>query len=224
MTKTVTAIGVLISAMATSLLAQRFDNLVRADFFAGYRGDSARLARGMATCEQALAKDPADAPALVWHGGGLLFLSGQRFREGDWRGGLEMQNRGLKEMDDAVALRPDSLETLIPRGATLLASAPYFPDDGSARPILLKAVGDYEKVDRLQGAVAVPRAAHSRGELLGGLAVGYRLLGDRDNATKYLQRIVAELPGTPYAAKANEWLARPGDVKKTDRFCLGCHE
>ena len=61
-------------------------------------------------------------------------------------------------------------------------------------------------------------------ELLGGLAVGYRLLGDRDNATRYLKRIVAELPGTPYEARAKAWLASPDGVKKTDRFCIGCHE
>jgi hypothetical protein len=224
MTKTVTALGIVISTMAVPLLAQRFDNLVRADFFAGYRGDPARLAHGMEICEKALATDPTDAPALVWHGGGLFYLSGEKFRDGDWRGGLEMQSRGMKEMDDAVALRPDGLETLIPRGAVLLASAPHFPDDATARPILLKAVGDYEKVNRLHGAGAAQRAVHSRGELYGGLAIGYRLLGDGDNATKYLKRIVAELPGTPYEAKANEWLAHPERVKKTDRFCLGCHE
>ena len=224
MTRTMTALGVLMATAAVPLLAQRFDNVVRADFFAGYRGDDTRLARGMETCEQALARDPHDAPALVWHGGGLFFLSGQKFRAGDWQGGLAMQERGLKEMDEAVALRPDSLETLIPRGATLLASAPHFPDDASARPILLKGVGDYEKVERLQSGGTGLQAAHSRGELLGGLAVGYRLLGDRDNATKYLKRIVDELPGTAYAAKASEWLAHPEAVKKTDRFCLGCHE
>jgi hypothetical protein len=224
MKKSMMALGIVIVTAAVPLLAQRFDNLVRADFFAGYRGDPARLARGMELCEKALAQDPKDAPALVWHGGGLFYLSSEKFRDGDWRGGLEMQNRGLKEMDDAVALRPDSLETLIPRGATLLASAPYFPDDAAARPILLKAVTDYEKVDRLRAAGGAQRAVHSRGELYGGLAVGYRLLGDRDNAAKYLKRIVGELPGTPYEAKAAEWLAHPERVTKTDRFCLGCHE
>lgn len=223
MTRLQAATSILVVAVAAPLLAQRFDNVVRADFFAGYRGDQARLARGMETCEKALAADPNDAPALVWHGGGLFFLSGQKFRAGDWKAGAEMQQRGLQEMDRAVSLQPDALATLIPRGATLLASAPFFPDDASARPLLLTAIADYEKVNRLQGAAA-QRAIHSRGELYGGLAVGYRLLGDHDAAAKYLNRIVAELPGTPYAAQASAWLAHPDQVKKTDRFCLGCHE
>ncbi len=159
----------------------------------------------------------------MWHGGGLFYLSGAKFRDGAWKVGAEMQARGLAEMDRAVALEPDSLETLIPRGATLLAAAPHFPDQGAARPLLAKAVADYEKVDRLQGPAA-RRAVHSRGELYGGLAVGYRLLGDPDRAATYLQRIVDELPGTSYAAKASAWLAHPENVQRTDRFCLGCHE
>src|SRR3989442_1518273 len=113
MTRTTTALAILLTTAALPLLAQRFDNLVRADFFAGYGGDEARLARGMEACEKALAADPRNAAALVWHGGGLFFQSGIKFRAGDWRSGLDLQQRGLKEMDDAVALAPDDLETLI---------------------------------------------------------------------------------------------------------------
>ena len=52
---------------------QRFDMVVRADFFAGFAGDEARLAKGMATCEEVLAVTPNHAEALVWHGSGLAF-------------------------------------------------------------------------------------------------------------------------------------------------------
>jgi hypothetical protein len=141
MTRTMTAVGILLATAAAPLIAQRFDNVVRADFFAGYGGDAARPARAMDTCEKALAADPKNAAALVWHGGGLYFQSGQKFRAGDWQAGLEMQQRGLKEMDEAVALRPNDLQTLIPRGATLLASAPFLPDP-DARPLTQKGVGD----------------------------------------------------------------------------------
>lgn len=214
MTRSQAAASILVIAIAVPLLAQRFDNVVRADFFAGYRGDQARLARGMDTCEKALAADPNDASALVWHGGGLFFLSGRKFRDGDWKAGTEMQQRGLQEMDRAVALQPDGLATLVPRGATLIASAPFFPDEASARPLLLTAIGDYEKVDRLQDPAA-RRAIHSRGELYGGLAVGYRLLGDHDTAAKYLNRIVAELPGTPVRG-TGERVARPPRAGEED--------
>jgi tetratricopeptide (TPR) repeat protein len=223
MKRAMTALAIFFAAAAAPLLAQRFDNVVRADFFAGYQGDAARLARAMDTCEKALAADPKNAAALVWHGGGLYFQSGQKFRAGDWQKGLEMQERGLKEMDDAVALRPDDLQTLIPRGAVLLASAPFLPDP-DARPLTEKGIADWERVLELQRGDATPRAVHSRGELLGGLAIGYRLLGNEEKSAAYLKRIVAELPGSPYAERAAGWLEHPASVKKTDRFCIGCHE
>src|SRR4051812_12527716 len=49
---------------------ERFDEIVRGDFFAGMMGDTARLERGMKYCEEVLSKNPKHAEALVWHGGG----------------------------------------------------------------------------------------------------------------------------------------------------------
>jgi len=221
MKRTLTACGVVLVTAAAPLLAQRFDNLVRTDFFAGYRGDAARLARGMETCEKALAADPTNAAALVWHGGGLYYRSGQKFRAGDVQGGITLQARGLKEMDDAVAMRPDDLQTLIPRGAILLASAPFVPEP---EPLARKGIADWKRVLALQRPSAAQLSVHSLGELLGGLAVGYRLLGDQAKSSAYLRRIVDELPGSPYAERATTWLANPAGLKKTDRFCIGCHE
>ena len=221
MKRTLTALVILVTTAAGPLLAQRFDNLVRADFFAGYGGDAARLTRAMETCEKALAADPSNAPALVWHGGGLFYQSGQKFRAGDIQAGIAMQTRGLKEMDDAVAMRPDDLQTLIPRGAVLLASAPFLPEPET---LTRKGIGDWEKVLGLQRPSMSRLSVHSRGELLGGLATGYRILGDQANTTAYLQRIVDELPGSPYAERAKGWLANPTSIRRTDRFCIGCHE
>jgi len=222
MKRSMSALGVVLVTAAVPLAAQRFDNIVREDFFAGYRGDAARLARGMETCERALAGDPKNAAALVWHGAGVFFQSGQRFRAGDWQAGMEMQTRGLAEMDDAVALRRD-VQTLVPRGAVLLAAAPFMPDS-MAKPLLQKGIADWEKAAELQRAGAMPLSVHARGELLGGLAVGYRLLGDREKTTAYLKRIVDELPESAYAARAAAWLEHPDRIQKTDRFCIGCHE
>ena len=47
---------------------QRFDYLVRADFFAGVAGDEARLAKAIDRCERALEVNPKHPEALVWHG------------------------------------------------------------------------------------------------------------------------------------------------------------
>jgi hypothetical protein len=38
-----------------------------------------------------------------------------------------------------------------------------------------------------------------------------------------LERLVRELPGSPYEKQAKHWLANLSAVGKQERFCLGCH-
>ena len=68
--------AVLIAASSQNQAPEtRLDLIVRADFFAGMFGDTARLDRGMRYTEDILRHSPRDHPrhaqALVWHGGGL---------------------------------------------------------------------------------------------------------------------------------------------------------
>src|SRR5262245_25743879 len=107
---------------------RRFDEIVRPDFFAGFRGDAARLQRGMKRCEEALAADPGNADALVWHGAGLMFLAGEAAARQDFQTAIERATRGREEMDRADRLAPDSLSVLLVRAVTLNASAPRIRD------------------------------------------------------------------------------------------------
>src|SRR5689334_10931479 len=129
---------------------ERFDFLVREDFFAGFEGDQAAFERGMKTCEDVLAKNPKHAEALVWHGGGLVFRAGQQFQKGDLQHGMETWNRGLKEMDEAVGLEPENVGVRIPRGATLLVASRFARPENESHRLLELAVSDYEKVLQLQ--------------------------------------------------------------------------
>ena len=77
-----------LSSIKSAPAQQRFDLKVRNDFFAGFAGDKAALARGMKACEEVLAADPTNAEAMVWHGSGVLVggagpVRRGRFREGD---------------------------------------------------------------------------------------------------------------------------------------------
>src|SRR5690348_3912511 len=113
-------IAFLLGFLTTVRLApaqERFDLKVRNDFFAGFAGNEAALARGMEACEAVLAKNPNDPQALVWHGGGLLYQAGGAFQRGDQNKGIDLWTRGLKEMKTAVELDPDSVGVRIPRGA-----------------------------------------------------------------------------------------------------------
>ena len=202
----------------------RFDTLVRNDFFAGMMGDIARLDRGMKYCEDILTKNPRHADALVWHGGGLLTRAAQAYTRGDGQLGDALWQRGLKEMNDAVALEPENLGIKIGRSATLigLAQSGWDASDSQARALLRSALADYELVYRLQRPNFQKLGAHSRGELLFGLASGWSILGERQKALEYLRLILKECRSTAYEAEARRWLQRtPLPVIQHD--CIGCH-
>ena len=106
---TVLFAALLLSQAAPRSADQRFDMVVRSDFFAGFAGDEARLKKGMDACEKALADNPKNAEALVWHGSGLAFQAGAAFRTGDAQTGGGLWTRGMEEMDRAVSLEPDNV-------------------------------------------------------------------------------------------------------------------
>jgi tetratricopeptide (TPR) repeat protein len=201
----------------------RFDNLVRGDMFAGMAGDAAALARAMKFCEDTLVKNPKHPEALVWHGSGVYFLAGRAFQTGDFAGGMELFAKSIREMDEAVALLPESITVLIPRGAVLLEGSKHVPDPVQARMQLGKALGDYEKVLAQQKEDWAKLPLHSRGELLSGLAEGWYRAGDATKAKVYLQRIVAEMKGSAYADRAQAVLNSAEPPKLLNWRCLGCH-
>jgi tetratricopeptide (TPR) repeat protein len=212
------------TAQTPTASRERFDYLVRADFFAGFAGDQAAFERGMKVCSDTLAKNPNHAEALVWHGGGLLFIAGQAFQKADIRKGTELWDAGLKEMDRAVELEPNNVGVLIPRGATLLEVSRFVPEKAAQRALLEKAVGDYEKVLELQKPYFQTLSGHARGELLYGLAEGWLRLGNTDKARGYFQRIANECKDSGRQPQAAAWLEK-GTLAGTEPMsCTGCHK
>jgi len=205
----------------------RFHDLVRDDFFAGLRGDHEAFERAMKLCQETLGKNPQHAQAMVWHGSGLLFLSGQAFQANDIAKGLDRWQDGLKEMDDAVALEPDNLAVLIPRGASLLAASRYDPDPAAAKELLKTGVADYEKVLQLQKPYFQELSVHDKGELLSGLADGWYRLGDLNKSRAYWQQITKDCARSAYAQRASQWLKTRDDAalqqKSKNLSCIGCH-
>lgn len=203
---------------------ERFDYVVRDDFFAGLRGDAARLSRAMKVCEEILAKNPRHAEALVWHGAALLVQARHAFERGDPDGARTLSTRGVVEMEAAVAMAPRDVGVLVPRAAVLSGAARAVRDPARAAAFMRTAVGDYEKAVAVQGSSFAQLSEHARGELLGGLADGWHRLGDEDRARGYLTRIVAELPGSSYADAAKTWLEHTPMRGGPGLTCLGCHE
>ena len=201
---------------------KRFDYLVRADFFAGLAGDEAALDRAMKVCEETLAKNPKHAEAMVWHGGGLLFISSKYFQKGDVQKGMQLWNRGIKEMDEAVALEPDNIGVLIPRGATLIPASRFVRSPDESIALLQKGVNDYERVLQIQKAYFANLSGHARGELLFGLAEGWQRLGNAEKSRNYFQRIVNEAQGSERQKQAKAFLDT-GTLPASTQSCTGCH-
>ena len=214
--------ALILTVTAAAQEPERFDETVRELFFAGFAGNEDALARGMAICEETLAADPDHPGALVWQAAGWQFQSGMAFGEGDRSTGMALFDKSLAQLDRAVALAPDSLETLIPRASVLLGSAPYISHAPTRNGLLETVVGDYTKVLELRKTNFDSLTVHSRGELLGALAEALWRLERREEAGKYLNRMITELPGSPYALMAQQQLDKPDT--NSQLTCLGCHK
>ena len=214
--------SVLLIVPAAAQEEQRFDEKVRELFFAGFAGNEDALRRGMAICEETLAEDPDHPGALVWQASGWFYESSFAFAQGDTEAGMTLYNKSVAQFDRAVALAPDSLQTLIPRAAVYLSAAPYIAHAPTRTTLLQTVLGDYTKVLELRAPVFDSLTVHSRGELLGALASTLWLLERREEAQVYLDRIIAELPDSSYALMAERQLDDPETPAQLT--CLGCHK
>jgi len=207
---------------AVVLCAQdRFDYVVRNDFFAGLAGNRAALDRAMKKCEETLAGNPKHAEAMVWHGSGTFYLSGIAAQSGDFPKAAELYRKGLEEMASAIALAPDSVGVVIPRGATLLTGSHSVPGD-KGKELLRMGLADYEHAYQIQSPRFDKLPGHARGELLFGLAEGYARLGDTEKARHWFEKLAAvDDPENGHLSQARAYLTT-GSVQGPVT-CVGCH-
>lgn len=206
---------------APALVAEeRFDERVRADFFDGMRGDEAAMARAMKVCEETLAKNPKHAEAMVWHGAGIVAESRNAFATGNQAHGIELYMKGIAEMDNAVALEPDNVGVRIPRGAVLLAMAPFVPEPEKTK-LLERGISDYEHTYEVQKGYFPKLTLHAREQLLYGLTNGYANLGKLDQAKSYFDRMQTEAAGSELLARAAS--RAKGEAVDGQAPCEQCH-
>ena len=206
-----------------ALAQQRFDFKVREDMFAGMDGDKEAFDRAMKLIDDTLAANPDNAEALVWRGDGRLFMAGQAFQRRDFGEGQSFTAQGLADVNRAVSLAPDNIAVRVPRAAGLLPFARGMRafNPAEADRLTRTAIGDYEFVLTASAPWWDRLNSHGRGEVLGALADAWLQLGDVTKANAYLDRMAAELPGTPYAKNAAARRADP--AAKVPLTCLGCH-
>ena len=201
--------------------SDRFDHVVRNDFFAGFGGDKEALGRAMKAAEETLRENPNHSEALVWHGSGLFSLSGQSYQAGDMQKGQELWSKGLAEMDKAIELTPNHIGVRAPRGATLLTVSRFVPEEMKG-DLLVRAVADYRKMLELQKGSLASMATHPKGELLMGLADGLERSGEKEKAMEYVRQVAMEMKDTVYGKRAQQWMDT-GRLEPMQRNCIGCH-
>lgn len=217
---TISAVALFAVALAQDTPA-RFDHQVRNDYFAAFTGDKEALARGLAKTGEVLAANPNHAEALVWHGSGLFFQSGQAFQAGDAQKGMQLFGKGQGMMDQAIALEPGNIGVRAPRGAVLLQGTFGMPE-AMAKPLIEKGLADYLKIYEIQKDRLATVGTHPKGELFFGIADAYRRLGNNEKAGEWFGMIASMMPDTNYAKRADIWLTTrtltPSQVR-----CVGCH-
>jgi hypothetical protein len=209
-------------ALGVARGAERFDLTIRNDVFAGMAGDPAAMTRALEKIDATLATEPNHAEAIVWRGGALFFQAGQAFQKQDQQRGMELYMRAMGDFEKAGKLAPDNVGVLIPRAAVLMSAALTSKNNPMAKQWVATAVADYEHVREMQQDRFASLGEHPRGELLQGLANGYRLLGDEAKATLYFERIRTEMPNTPYAKRAAIWFETK-TLTAAQSSCIGCH-
>ncbi len=211
-----------LSTVRSAPADERFDLKIRNDFFAGFAGDSDALASGMKKCETALAENPKNAEALVWHGAGLYYQGGLEYGNGDQQKGLALVQRGMGEMAHAVQLEPDNVAVLIPRGSAVLQSTLYMPEGEIQQQMIKLGLGDYKHTYELQSKYFDTLGVHPRGELMSGIANAEWHLGNTEEAQRWFQLIATQLKGSEYQTRADKWL-KTKSLDREESQCYGCH-
>lgn len=214
-------IVVTLGLAAAAVAQERFDYQVRDDMFRAFGGNEAAFKNAMAKIDETLAANPDHAEALVWRGAGTYWKAGQAFRAGDVTGARALVAAGMADMDRAIALQPRTIGVLIPRAAVLLVAARNQPEPTRARELAALAAVDYEAALALRQPAFAGLGQHNRGEYLSGLAEAWALAGEREKSEAYLRRILAELPGSPYAERASVKLGDWSDRRPLN--CQSCH-
>lgn len=205
----------------------RFDLLVRDDFFAAMDGDRDRYQKAMKLCNETLKENPNHAGALAFRGWGLTIKSRWETEAGDKKTGRRLLSDGITEMNRAVDLEPDNVGPLLVRGSVFI-NATRAPNMSEEFRSLLLALGtyDYERVHELQTEQGYFKylSEHARGELLMGLADAWHRRGNMKTANRYFKMITEEVPESGYAEDAQAVLNGKADLSKLKtRSCTGCH-
>ena len=195
---------------------------VREDIFAGILGgDMATFEKGMAKARELLAADANDDGARSWLASGQVYLVLRSYKEGKAAVGASQFDEAMRTAQQSLAKSDRTALRVL--SATYVFSADRFP--AAQRASLLKDGRDlFGLIRQQEDKMPDKMPLHFKAEVLAGQAQAAMRLGLRDEATQYLNEIVAKLPNTHYSQTAEKWLADPASASQSQLVCQSCHE
>jgi hypothetical protein len=198
--------------------------LLREDIFAGMlQNDMTRLSRAEKNLESLLASRPADrAPLTAWHGTTFLTraVAAHEAKQADLF--RTHHRRAVDLFAEAAKLGPmdDGVWAVI--GGTYAVLADRLPA-AERTAAWEQSYAAYKQLWARQGPVIEKLPLHHRGELLSGLAQTAQRTGRTDEVGPHLDRMLALLPDSPYARRAQQWKDEPASRAETRVTCQTCH-
>ena len=198
--------------------------LVREDIFAGFlQNDVSRLARAEKNIDALLASRPNDrANLLAWQGSTALtraVMANDARQPDQFR---QHYRRALALYAEAMRLGPDVVGVFAIVGGTQASLADRLPAEERAAG-WQQAYSAYQQLWKLQGAAIEKLPLHHKGEVLAGLAQSAQRTGRDDEVTVHVDRMLALLPDTSYAKRAQQWKDDPAARTQAKLTCQTCH-
>jgi tetratricopeptide (TPR) repeat protein len=198
--------------------------LVREDVFAGFlQNDLNRLARAEKSLEQLLASRPADrAVVLAWQGSVALTRAALANEANQSERFRQQYSRARELHAEAITLAPGNGGVFAVIGGTQAVLADRLPPQERAAGWEL-GYDAYQRLWTMQGQTVERLPLHMKGELLSGIVQTAQRTGRTEEANAQIERMLALLPDTPYAARARQWKEDPATRATTKVTCQTCH-
>lgn len=199
--------------------------LVREDIFAGFLVDDMdRLARGERNIETLLEKRPAArAELLAWKAGATLYravVAYENKKNDEYQNKIKAAKEFFAQANEAG---PKNGGVAAVTGGSFVLFSDRLPETERAAA-WSKAYDSFHVLWEQQASAVDKLPVHIKGELLGGLAMSAQRTGRKDEANKYLDKILEVLSGTPYEPIAKQWKSKPESAAKSTIACMTCHE
>jgi hypothetical protein len=182
-----------------------------------------RLARAEKNLALLLASRPDDrANLLAWQGSAALTRAAMANEARQLDQFIQHYRRSVDFFAEAIRLGSNQVGVFAITGGSQVSLADRLPAAERAAG-WEQAYSAYQQLWKMQGAGIEKMPLHHKGEVLSGLAQSAQRTGRNEEAAMQVERMLALLPDTPYAKRAQEWKDNPSARAQVKLACQTCH-